>query len=179
MNTPIREIHSPPEAKSVNSREEQSVSERLMDEIHRLGRLLKAATSPRMSDYGPDTPREELLIAVNASRRIEAENARLREKKKALDVELGLAGDYVDVCQGPCPGGCGRQVHKASWCLSCYRTKLVKDNANLRAALEKYGQHLHTLGPLQRSSCEEITGGECDCGLDDATACVTFVLEDQ
>lgn len=67
-----------------------------------------------------------------------AEIRELREKKKALEVEIGLVGDSVEVCQGPCPGGCGRQVHKASWCLSCQRNKYFKDNARLREEFERY-----------------------------------------
>ena len=66
-----------------------------------------------------------------------AQIRRLRKSKRDLDIEIGLTGDYVDVCQGPCPGGCGRQVHKALWCLTCWNKKLSTDNAKLQERLIK------------------------------------------
>lgn len=45
------------------------VIERLRKENRRLSAINLACTAPAMSDYGPDTPHDVLLAAVNSMRR--------------------------------------------------------------------------------------------------------------
>ena len=60
------------------------LEERAAAEIPKLRRKLNAASSPRMSDYGPDTPKDELLLVVNATRGLEDKNTDLRKKVSKL-----------------------------------------------------------------------------------------------